>query len=326
MKAILKNWICFQIIKKKLRWKGPIMVDILVVGSLAYDTVTTPAGKAERLLGGSANYFSVAAALFAKTRVIGVVGQDYKDADMKLLSDRGVDVSGMVRVPGKTFHWEGEYKDDMNQAHTIETALNVFEHFDPKLGDVHKKCQVLFLANIAPGLQLSVLEQVEKPMLVAMDTMNLWIDIQRNALLKVIERVDLLSINETEAKMLTRENNLIHASQSILKMGPKAVVIKRGEYGFIMASREGFFTLPAFPTENVVDPTGAGDTFAGGVMGYLARVGKPLSIPELKKACVYGTCLASLTIQDFGLNRLKSVTANELETRFHEYLKIVSLA
>lgn len=301
------------------------MADILVVGSLAYDTISTPSGKAERLLGGSANYFSVASALFATTRVIGVVGQDYQDSDMKLLSDRGVDISGMVRVPGKTFHWEGQYKDDMNEAHTIETALNVFEHFDPKLGDVHKKCQVLFLANIAPGLQLSVLEQVEKPMLIAMDTMNLWIDIQRDALLKVIERVDLLSINETESKMLTRESNAVSAAKEILKMGPKAVIIKRGEYGFIMASSEGFFSLPAFPTTNVVDPTGAGDTFAGGVIGYLAKTGKPLSVPVLKRACVYGTCLASLTIQDFGLNRLKSVTIAELENRYQEYLKIVSI-
>lgn len=301
------------------------MSDILVVGSLAYDTVSTPSGKGERLLGGSANYFAVAASLFATTRVIGVVGQDYSDADMKLLSDRGVDISGMSRVPGKTFHWEGAYQADMNEARTIETALNVFEHFDPKLSEAHKKCQVLFLANIAPGLQMSVLEQVEKPTLIAMDTMNLWIDIQKDQLLKVIERVDLLSINETESKMLTREPNAVSAAKEILKMGPKAVIIKRGEYGFLMATREGYFALPAFPTAHVVDPTGAGDTFAGGVIGYLAKVGKPLATQELKRACLYGTCLASLTIQDFGLNRLQSVTLPEVEGRVGEFLKMVSL-
>lgn len=301
------------------------MADILVVGSLAYDTISTPTGRVDRALGGSANYFSVASSLFATTRVIGVVGEDYKDEDMNLLRSRGVDVSGMERVPGKTFHWEGEYKEDLNTAHTIETALNVFEHFNPKLSEAHRNCRVLFLANIAPGLQLSVLEQVKNPQLIAMDTMNLWIDIQRDSLLKVIERVDLLSINETESKMLTREPNAIAAAKEILKLGPKAVVIKRGEYGFVMATQEGYFALPAFPTPNVVDPTGAGDTFAGGVIGYLAKTDQPLSPAQLKQACVYGTCLASLTIQDFGLNRLKLVTLPEVESRVKEFLKMVTL-
>jgi sugar/nucleoside kinase (ribokinase family) len=298
--------------------------EILVVGSLAYDTISTPLGRAERILGGSANYFSIAASLMSTVSVIGVVGQDYGDRDMKILSERNVDVSGMLRVPGKTFHWEGQYKEDLNEAITIETALNVFEHFDPKLQNHHKNCEFVFLANIAPELQLSVLDQVKNPKLVASDTMNLWIDIKKDQLMKVIERVDLLMINETEALMLTRATNAIVASREILKMGPKAVVVKRGEYGFVMASQEGMFILPAFPVPEVTDPTGAGDTFAGGVMGYLAKTGQPLNVKNLKQACVYGTVLASLTIQDFGLNRLKTVTLSEVEQRRLEFLKVIS--
>lgn len=302
------------------------MSDILVVGSLAYDTISTPAGRAERILGGSANYFSVAASLFSKVRVIGVVGQDYSENDMRLLVDRGVDTTGMLRVPGQTFHWEGEYKEDLNEAITIETALNVFEHFDPKLQEHHKSCEYVFLANIAPELQLSVLDQVTKPKLVASDTMNLWIDIKRTQLLKVVERVDLLTINEVESLLLTRENNAIAAAREILKMGPKAVVIKRGEYGFVMFSREGYFILPAFPITDVVDPTGAGDTFAGGVIGYLARTGRGLEVQDLKQACIYGTVLASLTIQDFGLSRLKTIDLKEIEAKRNEYLKVINAA
>lgn len=304
---------------------GEEMSDILVVGSLAYDTITTPSGKADRILGGSANYFSVAASQFAKVRVIGVVGQDYDEQDVKLLEDKGVDVSGMQRVlGGKTFHWEGQYKDDLNEAITIETALNVFSSFNPTLSENHKNCEYLFLANIDPDLQLSVLDQVKSPKLVASDTMNLWIDIKKNSLLKVIERIDLLTINETESKLLTHTKNAISAAREILKMGPKAVVIKRGEYGFVLATNEGFFILPAFPVGDVVDPTGAGDTFAGGLMGYLAATKTVPDVKTLKQGCVLGTILASFTIQDFGLNRLKSLSKKEIDSRRDEFVKVVA--
>ncbi len=301
------------------------MSDILVVGSLAYDTISTPSGRADRILGGSANYFSVAASQFAQVHVIGVVGQDYDEADIRLLADKGVDVTGMQRVSGKTFHWEGSYKGDLNEAVTIETALNVFADFDPQLSEAHKKCDYVFLANIDPDLQISVLNQVKSPKLVASDTMNLWIDIKKNSLLKVIERVDLLTINENESKLLTRTTNAIAASKEILRMGPKAVVIKRGEYGFVMATHEGYFILPAMPVPEVIDPTGAGDTFAGGLMGYLAKTNQSLSTEKLKQACLSGTVMASFTIQDFGLNRLRSLTASDFETRKQEFLKVITL-
>ena len=299
--------------------------DILVVGSVAYDTITTPAGKADRLLGGSANYFSLAASHFSQVRLIGVVGQDYDEQDVKLLENRGVDISGLQRVSGKTFHWEGQYLDNINEAKTIETNLNVFADFNPKLSEQHASSEFLFLANIDPDLQLKVLEQAKSPKLVASDTMNLWIDIKKQSLLKVIEQVDLISINETEAKTLTRTTNAIAASQEILKMGPKAVVVKRGEYGFVLASQDGYYILPAFPVSEVVDPTGAGDTFAGGLIGYLAKQGSELRVDNLKQGCIYGTVLASFTIQDFGLNRLKSLSTKEIESRRSEFLKVIAL-
>lgn len=301
------------------------MSDILVVGSLAYDTIQTPAGRADRALGGSANYFSLAASLFAKVKVVGVVGEDYDQKDYDLLKNRGVDLSGLSKVPGKTFHWEGAYEGDMNEAKTINTELNVFEHFNPQLPEHYKDSKYVFLANIAPELQLQVLEQVKKPMFVGLDTMNLWINIKKEELKKVVSKVDLVLINEGEAKMLTGANNAISAAPLITAMGPKAVVIKRGEYGFAMYTKdEGYFILPAMPIPTVVDPTGAGDTFAGGFFGYMASKNGDVSIAHMKQACIMGSMMASHTIQDFSVKALAKVTMGDIEKRMSEYRKVIS--
>lgn len=302
------------------------MSDILVVGSLAYDTIQTPSGRAERALGGSANYFSLAASLFAKVKVVGVVGEDYDQKDYDLLKDRGVDLSGLSKVAGKTFHWEGAYEGDMNEAKTINTELNVFEHFNPQLPEHYKDSKYVFLANIAPELQLQVLEQVKKPLFVGLDTMNLWINIKKEELKKVVSKVDLVLINEGEAKMLTGANNAIAAAPLITAMGPKAVVIKRGEYGFAMYSKdEGYFILPAMPMPSVVDPTGAGDTFAGGFFGYMASKNGDISIAHMKQACIMGSMMASHTIQDFSVKALAKVTLGDIEKRLTEYRKVISI-
>lgn len=302
------------------------MSDILVVGSLAYDSIETPSGRVDRALGGSANYFSLAASLFAKVRVVGVVGEDYEENDYRLLKDRGVDLEGLEKVAGKTFHWAGKYEGDMNEAKTLRTELNVFEHFNPKLPESYKDSSFVFLANIVPALQLEVLSQVKNPQFVGMDTMNLWIDIANADLLKVLQKVDVVLINETEAEMLTGADNAIAAAAKIVELGPQAAVIKRGEYGFIMYSKEeGYFVLPAFPIAKVTDPTGAGDTFAGGFFGYLAsRPGRP-TIKEMKQACIFGSILASHTIQDFSVKALARTTLADLEKRMLEYQKVITI-
>ncbi len=302
------------------------MAEILVVGSLAYDSIKTPAGSVSRALGGSANYFSLAASMLAPVRVVGVVGEDYDDKDYNMLKDRKVDLSGLEKVKGKTFHWEGFYEGDMNEAKTLKTDLNVFEHFNPKLPAHFSDSKFVFLANISPDLQLKVLEQVKTPYFVGMDTMNFWISSKKEDLLKVLSKVDVVLINETEAEMLTGEKNAIAAAPKITQLGPQAVVIKRGEYGFAMYSKEqGFFMLPAMPTPTVIDPTGAGDTFEGGFFGHLASLKKKPSVSDLKQACVVGTVLASFTIQDFSVKALSQVTMEKLEARMSQYRKAISL-
>lgn len=302
------------------------MSEILVVGSLAYDSIETPSGRADRTLGGSANYFSLAAALFSKVNVVGVVGDDYEDQHRQLLIDRGVDLKGMVQSPGKTFHWEGSYEGDLNEATTKKTELNVFEHFNPELPHSYQNTPFVFLANIAPELQLQVLSQVQKPLFVAMDTMNFWILSRKEELKKVLKRVDALLINEHEAMMLTGSGNAVGAAKKIVEIGPKVVVIKRGEYGFIMYSTSmGFFALPAFPIGEVIDPTGAGDTFAGGFMGYLSSLGRRPTDQDFKRACAKGTILASFTIEDFGVQKLKSVTKGQVFERLKGYQSVISL-
>lgn len=301
------------------------MSEILVVGSLAYDSISTPAGKSERTLGGSANYFSLAASLFAPVRVVGVVGEDYADSDLKLLTDRKVDVTGLQKKAGKTFHWAGAYDGNMNEAKTLQTDLNVFGDFNPELPESYRDSKYVFLANIDPTLQLRVLEQVSKPKLVGADTMNFWISSKRDELMKVLAKIDALLINEGEAEMLTGKTNAIAASDELIKMGPKAVVVKRGEYGFVLRTGEGFFILPAFPIASVVDPTGAGDTFAGAFFGTLAKSDRGLDLALLKEACVNGCLLASFTVENFGVANLRELSLAKLQARGEAFNRITRL-
>ena len=293
------------------------MSEVLVVGSLAYDSVKTPSGKAEKSLGGSANYFSVAASLFSKVRVVGVVGEDYSQNDKQILLNRNVDLKGLQTVAGKTFHWEGTYEQNLNEAVTLKTELNVFAHFNPQLPSEFINSSFVFLANIDPELQLQVLSQVEKPMFVGMDSMNFWINSKQDELKKVLQKVDIVFMNETEAKMLTQESNTIRAIKSVAALGPKFVVLKKGEYGATLYSNEhGFFQSPALPIETVVDPTGAGDSFAGGFFGTLASQNKIPDWASLKKAALAGTVMSSYTIQDFSLKSLLKLETGLFESEF----------
>ena len=292
------------------------MSEVLVVGSLAYDSVKTPSGKAEKALGGSANYFSVAASLFAKVRVVGVVGEDYSAEDKQILLIRNVDLEGLQTVPGKTFHWEGTYENNLNEAVTLKTELNVFAHFNPKLPASYRSSEFVFLANIDPTLQLEVLSQVEKPLFVGMDSMNFWINSKQEELKSVLKKVDIVFMNETEAKMLTQTSNTIQAIKAVAQLGPKYVVLKKGEYGSTLYSADnGFYQTPALPIENVVDPTGAGDSFAGGFFGTLAAQNKTPTWADLKAATLAGTVLSSQTIQDFSLKALQKVQLGLFESQ-----------
>lgn len=301
------------------------MDSILVVGSLAYDTISTPLGHAEKALGGSANYFSVAASMYAQVKVVGVVGEDYTDADIKILSSRGVDTKGIVKKKGHTFHWEGRYQGDMNEAITLATHLNVFETFDPHISADHQSSKVIFLANIDPEIQMKVLEQVDNPKLVILDTMNYWIKSKLSELKNVLKRTNILLVNEGEATLLTGEQNAVGAAQALTKMGPKVIIIKRGEYGSLLYFENKFFVLPAFPLSTIVDPTGAGDTFAGGFVGYICQNNCKLDLQTLKSACFEGSLLASFTVQDFGLNKLVQITKPDIQTRWKEYYNTVQL-
>jgi sugar/nucleoside kinase (ribokinase family) len=307
---------------------------ILSVGSMAFDSVRTPAGKADNVLGGSVNYFSLAASLFTPIKVVAVVGEDFPKSHLAFLQERGIDVSGVQIVPGKTFHWVGEYDSNLNEAKTLATALNVFEHFDPKLPATHVDCPVVFLANIDPVLQERVLDQVKAHELVAMDSMNFWITGKPDELKKILKRVDLLCINEKEAYLLTEEKSLEKAAQKIQAMGPSNLIIKRGEYGSALFTPTGAFLAPAYLVDEVIDPTGAGDSFAGAVVGFLAENGvsrtlmktNPTSWDQLlRRAVVHGTVMASFTIQDFSINRLKTLNKEELIARREKLLKMMSL-
>jgi sugar/nucleoside kinase (ribokinase family) len=297
---------------------------ILVVGSVGYDTIATPKGHRENILGGSANYFSLAASQYTKVRVVGVVGDDYKDEHRAMLESRGVDINGLQTVHGETFRWSGKYEKDMNEATTLATHLNVFENFHPAIPNEYRDSKTVFLANIDPVLQLQVLEQVKSPRLIAADTMNYWISSKKADLLKVLERINILMINESEIRQLTGNWNTIQAAKEVCKMGPKAVVIKRGEYGFMMFCQERYFILPAFPVENVVDPTGAGDTFAGGFLGHLAQLDRDWNREDLKLACVHGCLLASFTVQDFGVEGIRRVTPQDVKERLAAYQQVIT--
>jgi sugar/nucleoside kinase (ribokinase family) len=301
------------------------VADLVVVGSVALDSVKTPFGKVAEALGGSATYFSYAASFFAPVRVVGAVGRDFPHEHLELLRGRGIDVTALeVRPDQKTFRWTGEYGFDLNEAKTLDVQLNAFATFKPKLGPIHRKARFLFLANIDPVLQLDVLSQMERPALVALDTMNFWIEGKREDLLQVLARVDVLLINDAEARMLAREPNLIKAARVIAGMGPRTVVIKRGEYGALLVSKGQYFFAPAYPLESVFDPTGAGDTFAGGFMGYLAEH-DATDPTALRRAMVRGAAMASFTVEDFSLERLKRLEAGEIEERVRHFADMVRL-
>ena len=290
---------------------------LTVVGSIAFDAVETPAGSRPRLLGGSAVHFSLASALFAETRVVGPVGDDFGDEEYAVLRDRGVITDDIEQVPGgKTFFWSGRYERDVNNRETLQTDLNVFESFEPKLSDASRAADVLFLANIQPDLQRAVREQCEAARFTAMDSMNLWIDIAHDSLIRTIGLVDCLIVNDSEIKQLTDEPNLVRAAQKALELGPKVVVAKQGEYGASMFTADGVFALPAYPTGDVVDPTGAGDTFAGGFVGYIAAHADGEPDDELlRRAMAHGTALASFNVEAFGTERTASVTLEEVTDR-----------
>ena len=296
-------------------------MSVLVVGSVALDSVETPFGERDNVLGGSATYFSAAASLLTKVAVVGVVGEDFPTAQLEFLTARGVDLAGLETVPGRTFRWKGRYGFDLNQAQTLETHLNVFEKFDPKLGAVAKACDRLFLGNIDPELQLKVLTQVARPKLVCADTMNYWIGSKRQKLLELLPRVDVLLVNDAEVRELAGESNVMKAAAAARKMGAKAVVVKRGEYGALLATEEGHFYSPAFPLHEVVDPTGAGDTFAGGFLGLLDRLDSN-STEALKQAVVMGSTIASFTVEQFSLDRLRALTLKEVRARYSSFKKL----
>ena len=291
---------------------------VLVVGSVALDTVETPAGKREEILGGSATYFSCACSYFAPVNLVAVVGEDFPPAHRELLEERDVNLEGLQVSPGRTFRWGGSYRGDMNEARTDFTDLNVFENFHPQIPSSYRESEYVFLANIEPELQLEVLSQIEKPRLVVGDTMNLWIDLKPERVREVVSRLDLFIFNDAEARQLTGEVSLKKAAGEILKLGPKGVVIKKGEHGAILFTREDIFCAPALPMDRIVDPTGAGDSFAGGLMGCLAREGKT-DFAALRRAVIYGSVMASFNVEDFSLNRLRDLSNDDIENRYRRF-------
>ncbi|HUJ15241.1 MAG TPA: PfkB family carbohydrate kinase [Thermoanaerobaculia bacterium] len=294
-------------------------MSILVVGSVAFDSIETPFGKAERCLGGSATYFSVAASFFTEVDVVAVVGEDFSDRDLEIFRGRRIRLDGLQRVPGeKTFFWSGEYGYDLNVAKTRDTQLNVFADFRPRLDERQRRSEVLFLANIHPELQMDVLHQSERPKLVALDTMNLWIASKRDALEKAFRQVDLVIINDAETRQFTGETNIVKGARKILELGPHTIVIKRGEYGVLMITRGEAFAVPAYPLENVFDPTGAGDTFAGGFLGYLTSR-REHNETELRRAIIFGSVLASYTVEKFSLDRLREITLEDIYERYRAF-------
>ena len=296
-------------------------MSILVVGSVALDTVTTPFGEVREALGGSATHFSVSASFWSPVRLVAVVGEDFTDAHRQPLVDRKVDLAGLTTSKGRTFRWSGSYGDDLNSALTLETQLNVFADFRPEIPHAWRDTPLLFLANIDPELQWDVLEQVRGAKLVAADTMNYWIDSKPEALRKLLGRVDVLLINDGEISQLTGERNLNRAVAAVRRLGPQAIVVKRGEHGVLVFQGESAFALPAFPLDNVMDPTGAGDAFAGGFLGYLASRGLD-GERDLRRAAVVGSVMASYQVEDFSLDRLKRLTDPEIRDRYARFQEL----
>lgn len=298
-------------------------MSVLVVGSVALDSVETPFGKAEDVLGGSATFFSASASLLTKVSVVGVVGSDYPIEKLEPLKERGVDFSGLERAEGQSFRWRGRYRHDLNSAETLETNLGVFSHFSPKIPDKLKSSPYLFLANIDPRLQLDVLNQVERPKLIACDTMNFWIQSRRPDIIELLKHVDLMTLNDAEARQLTEKANLVQAAQWIMARGPRHVIIKKGENGAFMFTENSIFFAPAFPLESVFDPTGAGDSFAGGFIGHLAATGD-LSDANMRRAVIYGSVMGSFAVEKFSIERLMTVTRAEIDERMREMRRLVT--
>jgi sugar/nucleoside kinase (ribokinase family) len=297
-------------------------MSLLVVGSVAFDAVETPFGKREKMLGGSASHFSLSASFFTDVRVVGVVGNDFTPDEDAIFEEHGIDISDVERIAdGKTFFWRGRYDYDLNTAHTLDTQLNVFADFKPKLSDEAKRSRLLFLGNIQPELQREVREQISGAQFVALDTMNFWIDIARDSLLEAIKVVDAVIINDAEARQLTGEPNLIKAARTVLSWGPKALVVKRGEYGAALFTEDSYFAIPAYPLESVFDPTGAGDTFAGGFMGYLASVEK-IDEAAMRRAMIFGSVMASFNVEEFGTERVRRLTHAEINERMNSLKQI----
>ena len=297
------------------------MKSILTVGSVAFDSVKTPFGEVSRVVAGAATYFSIAESFFTDVRLVGVVGDDFLDDHLSVFTDRRIDLDGLQRVAGETFRWRGEYSSDLNSRETIYTHLNVFEDFSPRIPDRFQTTPFVFLANIHPALQLEVLEQVKEPELVALDTMNYWIEGTPAELQKVLGRVNVLVINDSEARQLSGEVNLVKAARIIQDMGPERVVIKRGEYGVLMTRPEGFFAVPGLPLDRVCDPTGAGDTFAGGFVGFLAAAAQ-ITDQVVNQAVIAGSVMASFAVEEFGLDRLLTLTNVEIKQRFGAFKRL----
>jgi sugar/nucleoside kinase (ribokinase family) len=296
---------------------------VLVVGSVALDSVETPFGRADSVLGGSGTYFSASASHFAPVQLVGVVGDDYPLDKLEPLARRGVDLAGVERAQGSSFRWRGRYRHDLNSAETLETHLGVFSHFRPKIPDQFRRAPFVLLANIDPRLQLDVLRQVDRPKLVACDTMNFWIESRRPELLELLGQVDLITLNDGEARQLTEQANLLKAARWIMGRGPKLVIIKKGEHGAYMFRGDSIFFAPAYPLEDVFDPTGAGDSFAGGFMGYLARTGA-IDEANLRRAVIYGSTMGSFAVERFSIDRLLEIGPADIDRRLGEFRRLVA--
>jgi sugar/nucleoside kinase (ribokinase family) len=296
-------------------------MSILVVGTVAFDSIETPFGSAERILGGSASYFALGASFFAPVRIVGVIGQDFPQEYLDLFTQRNIDLEGVKKESGDTFHWRGRYHEDINVRDTLELHLNVLAGFVPDLPERYRDAEYVFLGNIDPLMQLEVLNQIRRMRLVVCDTMDHWIRQNLDGLRQVLKRIEMLVINDSEARLLSGQSNIVRAAREILKMGPKVVLIKRGEYGVLQFSDSSIFATPAYPLEEVFDPTGAGDSFAGGFLGQLARSGE-LTQQGIRRAIVYGSVVASFTVEDFGVKRLTSVTLRDIEERYKSFVQL----
>ncbi len=299
-------------------------MSVAIIGTVAFDSIQTPKGSFDRILGGSASYAGTAASLFAPVHLISVVGADFPEAELAYFVSRGMTVDGIEKRDGKTFHWKGYYEADMNQAFTVATDLNVLLEFDPVIPSVAKDSRIVFLANIDPDLQKKAISQFTKPELIVLDSMNFWIEHHVHRLKETLSLVDVVILNDQEIRMLTGQDNVILAMNDVLNMGPTRVIVKKGEHGSLMVSADGLFALPAFPLTELVDPTGAGDSFAGGIIGYLAGCAE-LNDAAFRKALVVGTLVASHTVRDFSLSQLKALTKAQLDTQFEEYRGFVGL-